>query len=153
MPKYDQYHPNYKKLYPGIEDKPEILAALKKSDRKMEYIEVDLKSERFIQDQETGTAVFLPSREDSYDRLCDEEQAQFASSDLTPEAVVLHNEELRLLRAALMKLEPSDAELILALFYRGLSERQLSRETGVPYMTIHNRKVRVLKILKKIMTT
>ncbi len=153
MPKYDQYHPNYKKLYPGIEDKPEILAALKKSDRKMEYIEVDLKSERFIQDQETGTAVFLPSREDSYDRLCDEEQAQFASSDLTPEAVVLHNEELRLLRAALMKLEPADAELIRTLFYRGLSERQLSRETGVPYMTIHNRKVRVLKILKKIMTT
>ncbi len=153
MPKYDQYHPNYKKLYPGIEDKPEILAALKKSDRKMEYIEVDLKSERFIQDQETGIAVFLPSREDSYDRLCDEEQAQFAFSDLTPEAVVLHNEELRLLRAALKKLKPADAELILALFYRGLSERQLSRETGVPYMTIHNRKVRVLKILKKIMTT
>ncbi len=153
MPKYDQYHPNYKKLYPGIEDKPEILAVLKKSDRKMEYIEIDLKSEQLVQNQETGVAVFLPSREDSYDRLCDEEQAQFASSDLTPEAVVLHNEELRLLRAALMKLEPSDAELILALFYRGLSERQLSRETGVPYMTIHNRKVRVLKILKKIMTT
>ncbi len=153
MPTYDQYHPNYKKLYPGIEDKPEILAVLKKSDRKMEYIEVDLKSERFVQDQETGAAVFLPSREDSYDRLCDEEQTQFASSDLTPEAVVLHNEELRLLRAALKKLKPADAELILALFYRGLSERQLSRETGVPYMTIHNRKVRVLKMLKKIMTT
>lgn len=152
MPKYDPYHPNYKKLYPGIEDRPEILDVLKRGDRKMEYIEVDLKVERFVQNQETSSAMFLPSREDSYDRLCDEEQVQFASSDLLPEDVAIHNEQLHLLRAALAKLEPADAELIQALFYRGLSERQLSKETGVPYMTIHNRKVRVLKILKKIMT-
>lgn len=151
MSRYDLYRPNYKKLYPEIEDRPEILEVLRKSDRKMEYIEVDLKVERFVQDQESGSGAFLPSREDSYDRLCDQEQAQFASGGPSPEDMAIHNEQVRLLRAALAKLDPADANLIQALFYRGLSERQLSQETGVPYMTIHNRKVRVLEILKKIM--
>lgn len=153
MPKYNPYNPDYKRLYPGIEARPEILEVLKTSDRKMKYIEVELKATRFVQNQEAQTVSFLPGREDSYERLCDDEKAQFAAGDLTPEDVAIQKEELRLLRLALKKLEPADAELIQALFYRGLSERQLSQETGIPYMTIHNRKVRVLKILKKIITS
>ncbi len=151
MPKYDQYHSNYKKLYPGIEDKPEFLAVLKNRDRKMEYIEVDLKSERFIQDQGTGTAVFLPSREDSYDRLCDEEQAQFAVDEDTPEEKAIRADDIRRLRAALLELAPDEMELIHALFYKEVSEHRLAKQTGIPQRTIHYRKVRILAKLHKLL--
>lgn len=148
MPKYDKYHPNYGKLYPGIEKRPEILHALKRSDRKMEYMEVDLKQERFVQDQEAGTVGFLPSREDSYDRLRDEEHVQFAMDELTPEAVVVRREEIRLLRIALRQLEPEEYDLIQALYFKGMSERQLSKQTGVPQQTINDRRRRAIGRLK-----
>ena len=47
MAKNDQYHPDYMKLYPGIEDRPDVLRVLKKTDRKMEYMEVEIKQEKF----------------------------------------------------------------------------------------------------------
>ena len=106
----------------------------------MEYMEVDLKQERFVQDQKAGTAGFVPSREDSYDRLRDEEHVQFAMDELTPEAVVVRREEIRLLRIALRQLEPEEYDLIQALYFKGMSERQLSKQTGVPQQTINDRR-------------
>lgn len=64
------------------------------------------------------------------------------------EAEAIQAEELYLLRIALRQLNPDEAALIRSIFFEGLSERQLSKRTGVPYMTIHNRKVRILKKLK-----
>ena len=144
MAKYDPYHPDYKKLYPGVEISPEILAVLKKSDRKMKYIEIDLKTERFVHNQEEETAVFLPSREDSYDRMCEDDHTQFAAGEASPEERLLHSEKLQLLRAALRELEPDEAELIQALFFEGLSERRLSKRAGIPQRTIHDRKKKIL---------
>lgn len=151
MAKYDRYHPNYKKLYPGIGARPEILIALKKSDRKMEYIEIDLKSERFVQDQEAETAVFLPSREDSYERLRDEDKLQFAADEDTPEEKVIRADELQRLRAALRKLAPDEAELIHALFYEKISEHRLAKEMGLSQCTINYRKSRILAKLHRLM--
>ena len=41
-----KYRPDYGKLYPGVELNEAVLDVLKKSDRKMEYMEYDLKAER-----------------------------------------------------------------------------------------------------------
>lgn len=150
MAKYDQYHPDYKKLYPGIEITPEVLAVLKKSDRKMKYIEVDLKTERFVHDQKEEIAVFLPSREDSYERICEDDHAQFAADESAPEEDLLHSERIQLLRAALRKLEPDEAKLIHALFFKGLSEHKFARQTGIPQRTIHDRKKKILVKLYKL---
>ena len=49
------------------------------------------------------------------------------------------------------KLEHDEASLIHALFYEGLSERQLSKRTGIPQRTIHDRKRRILVKLHKLM--
>jgi RNA polymerase sigma factor, sigma-70 family len=114
----------------------------------MEYMEVDLKQERFVQDQEAGTAVFLPSREDSYDRLQDEEYIQFAMDELTPEAIVVRREEIRLLWIALRQLEPEEYDLIQSLYFRGMSERKLSKQTGIPQQTINDRRRRAIDRLK-----
>lgn len=150
MAKYDKYHPNYKKLYPGVELTPEVLDVLDKSDRKMEYAEVDLKTERFVQDLEQGSAVFFPSREDSYDRLLEEER-QFALDELSPEAVAIHMDELCHLRLCLALLSDCERRIIHALFFEGLSERELAKRTQTHYMTIHCRKVKILNKLKKLL--
>ncbi|MGN0663461.1 MAG: hypothetical protein ACI4L5_00135 [Negativibacillus sp.] len=47
-----------------------------------------------------------------------------------------------------LKVAPGKApELIQALFYDNLFERELSKKTGFHNMTIHNKKVRILKKL------
>ena len=46
---------------------------------------------------------------------------------------------------------PTERELINSIYFLGYSLRQLSAETGVPYMTIQHRKVKILGKLKKLM--
>ena len=46
---------------------------------------------------------------------------------------------------------PAERELINSIYFLGYSLRQLSAETGVPYMTIQHRKVKILAKLKKLM--
>ena len=48
MSKKDKYLIDYKKLYPGVDIPPEVLDVLKNSDRKMMYVELDLKSEHLM---------------------------------------------------------------------------------------------------------
>ena len=40
------YRVDYLKIYPCLKERPDVLEVLKKSDRKMKYMEVDLKSEQ-----------------------------------------------------------------------------------------------------------
>lgn len=62
-------------------------------------------------------------------------------------ALVLHDQ----LHRALDLLPPSERKLINALYFEGLSERQISKRAGVHYMTVHNRKIRILKKLSKLL--
>ena len=72
------YYPDYEKMYPGVKITPEVLAALRASDRQMRRFESELKTERFEADNEKQVARFIPSREDSYERLVEEDRLQFA---------------------------------------------------------------------------
>ena len=151
MKRRDKYHPDYKKQYPGEHLSPEVMAALKRSDRKMEYMEVDLKQERFKQDLEAMKAEFIPSREDSYERLKDEGNAVFPLDEPTPEDKVVHNDELERLCRTMEMLKPEERALIQAIYFEGVSEREYAAKTGDAFMTVHNRKVRVQSKLKKLM--
>ena len=151
MPHYDKFHPYYRKLYPGVHIIKRIKKELKKSDRKMEYTEYDLKREPFVQNQRTKLAFFLPSREDSYERLVEEDRVQFSSDSTTPEEILLYKEDILALRSALLKLTREEAELIYALFFEGLTERELSKRTGIPQRTINSRRQRVLSKLKNFL--
>lgn len=151
MAKYDQYYPNYEKLYPGVKLTPEVLACLRTTDRKMKYVEVDLKAEQYIPDPKTGETIRLPSREDSYERLLEEDR-QFPMDELSPEAETIHADELRRLRLCMALLSNYEQRLISALYFEGLSERELACRTNTHYMTLHCRKVKILKKLKKLMS-
>lgn len=64
-------------------------------------------------------------------------------------ALVMHQQ----LHQALQLLSESEQELIHALYFQELSERKLSQRTGIHYMTIHSRKVKILKKLRKLLET
>jgi hypothetical protein len=55
------------------------------------------------------------------------------------------------LRKCLPLLTDSEMELIDALFFKKISEHRLSAKTGIAQRTIHDRKVRILCKLKKLM--
>ena len=151
MPKYDKYHPDYGRLYPEMQARPDVLSVLKKSDRKMEYMEVDIKQERFSYDPEGKVADLLPNREDSYDRLIEEEHHQFALDEPSPENMLLQEEELHLLRAALLLLTAEEKELIDALFYQEMSEREYAQQIGLSQKGVNKRRHKILSKLRKSM--
>ena len=78
------------------------------------------------------------------DLLCDSLQPSVEETALT--AVTCYE-----LYICLDKLSPEERELINRIYFLGYSLRQLSVETGIPYMTIQHRKVKILAKLKKLM--
>ncbi|MFZ2540075.1 MAG: sigma-70 family RNA polymerase sigma factor, partial [Oscillospiraceae bacterium] len=55
------------------------------------------------------------------------------------------------LRKALLQLSKMELQLIDALYFQSKSERTYSVETGIPRMTISNRKNRIIEKLKKLL--
>ncbi len=147
MAKY-QKRTNYREKYPDLSN--EIIQVLKKSDRKMEYQQYDINVERCRIDYVSGTVTYLPSREDSYDRLL-EENKQFATEIEGVEDAAVKAVMIEKMLTCLKLLSKEEQELIIKLFFKGMSERQLSAETGIHSMTIHNRKIKILGRLKKLM--
>jgi len=147
MAKRDKYHPDYKKLYPGVEIAPEIEKHLKRSDRKMRYMEVEIKHGTFRQD----TAAFIPTREDSLDRLMDEEHMDFASPDPSPEEIAVHNDEIDRLCRALKKLRPEEYELIHEVFFEDKTEGTLAQRAGITQQAVSKRLKRIYRKIKKFM--
>lgn len=139
---------NYREKHPDLNDA--IIEALEKSDRKMEYQQYDLKVERCYVDSLSRTVTYIPSREDSYERLL-EENRQFASEIESVEDTAVKAVMIEKMLSCLTLLTSEEQNLIEKLFFNGKSERQVSAETGIPYMTIHDRKVKILGKLKKLL--
>lgn len=72
------------------------------------------------------------------------------AEDSMEDAIILNDMIARMLRCV-QALDAPDGTLIVELYLQGKSERQLSRETGVPRMTIHDRRDKILRKLKKMM--
>ena len=74
----DPYRVDHLKIYPCLKERPDVLEVMKKSDRKMKYMEVDLKSEQRRKNAENGAESYVPSKEDSLERLVYSAKCQFA---------------------------------------------------------------------------
>lgn len=151
MARRDKYHINYEKLYPGIEIPPEVLSVLRKGDRKEEYQEVDLKQERFVYDPETKTAHFIPGREDSYERLVEDEKRQFSNEDPTPEEHLMRSIENELLRQAVALLKEGERQLILLRFWQECSQSQVAELLGLSQQAVSYRERNILGKIKKFL--
>lgn len=119
----------------------------RQSERKITYAEVDRKTERFKVDRENLKAEFIPSLEDSLDRLSEiGEQFAEKNSDFSGYA------EMRIdLRRALERLSHNERELIYKLFFLCQTEREIADELGIYHNAVHKKKLAILAKLHKFL--
>lgn len=128
-----------------VEVSKEVYEIIKKSERKERYFCEDLKTERIQIDQENQTVKINKSREDSFERLTQENFMEF--SDL--HSLEDECEKKLLLINALNKLEKTELEMIYCLYYKDLSERCYAKKHNIRQSTVNYRKNKVLQKLKK----
>lgn len=134
-----------------IEVTEEIYQVYMQGDRKMRYFETDLKIERTILDKSGRIQQIIPSREDSLDRLVEDNARQFEDTRESVVDAVLRKLAEDDLRRELTKLTDEEYALVYALFYEGRTERDYAKELGVSQVAVHKRKQRILKKLKGIL--
>ena len=75
---------------------------------------------------------------------------EFIDTENIPDNTVLKIVEIEALRKAISVLPDADKALIRALFYDGLTEREYAKVTGLPQKTINNRKLAIIRKLRKL---
>lgn len=131
-----------------IEVSDKVYTAYMKGDRKIRYFENDLKTERFLLNENGTIKQIVPSREDSLDRLMEDNARQFSDCAESPEEAVFRSLSYKKLHEALALLTEEEQELIIALFFDGQTERDVATALGVSQPAIHKRKNKILAKLK-----
>lgn len=124
----------------------EIYRAYKHFERKEEYFTYDLKAEKFNK----KTASFLPSREDSYERLLETNQ-QFVIQEVSVQDQVEKLLDVEIVRKALSFLNPVEQELINLLFYQEKTEQEVGILLHISQQAVNKRKQTVLIKLRKLL--
>lgn len=151
MSNFSKYFPDYEKLYPEIKSRPDILEVLRSSDQKMRYAEYDLKTGRFLTDLEQQIALFLPSKEDSIERIIDEEKKEFVDPNDSVENQLLRQERYDFLYRAMTFLTDKERSLITELYFQDKAESTYAREHGLSQKAVNKRRKKILLKLKKIL--
>lgn len=160
---FKNYYPNYTKKYPGVKITPEQLQALRKSDRKMKYDEVDLKTGQPIRvngltgeptdeyDPQSTIIGYGYSREislelliETRDRVVDDLVDEYAN----PLVVVVRKERYRELYKCLSRLDKEERKLLNSLFWDGETEKEYGSSSGQSQPTVSREKRRVLEKLR-----
>jgi len=154
MEKWKTRRPNYSELYPGVVIPGEVLQFLKQSDRRMEYLEYEIKRDRHARCKDgkrakdsNGQPVALPELEVSLEKLM-EEDWKFPANAISPEDEAIARIELDEVNRRLSLLCQRERELIGALFFshggKGMSDREYEKQSGIPRKTIAYRKAKIL---------
>ena len=140
-----------------VEVSKEIYKAHSSSERKMEYMEFDLKRNRVLQDMDgktvlddDGFPIVLPEREVSLDKLV-AENWDFPSSEPSPEDIVIRQLEIKDLYNSLDSLNTDERQLIDALFFEGLTIREYAEISGKSKSSVDRQKANILSKLKSIL--
>ena len=103
-----------------------------RGDRKMRYFEADLKSERPVYGSNGEIKQVLPSREDSLDRLMEENARQFAAAAESVEDVVIRKLAVDKLHTALMQLTKEERDFICACSLTRKQKAKWQRDWAFP---------------------
>ncbi|MGD6778436.1 sigma-70 family RNA polymerase sigma factor [Sutcliffiella horikoshii] len=118
-----------------------------KMKRRERYQEKDIKVGRIAVDSDTETVDFVPSKEDSINRLMDLggdfEDEQMIEDILCDKATLL------ILQEAMAELNEKEQELIQALYYKDLTVREVAKEENISHVAVVKRHKKVLEKLKK----
>ena len=75
---------------------------------------------------------------------------EFIDTDNTPEILVLAKMQIDALLQALDELPEVEKSLIQAIYFKGMTEREYASRTGLPQKTVNNRKLAILRKLRKL---
>jgi len=130
----------------AVEVSDEVYKILRKWDRRIKYVEHDLKETRYIIDQKKETVKEIPSREDSLDRLM---ALGFDFENKTADFRKSVTDKI-MLEQALEKLSDEERYLITQLFYFEKPVQELAAEQNVTCQTINYRKRKILTKLREL---
>ena len=141
-------HANYNVYINGqaVPVSEEVYRVYKHFERKEEYFTYDLKAEKFSR----KTASFLPSREDSYERLLEANQ-QFVIQEVSVQVQVEKLLDAEMVKKALSFLNPEEGELINLLFYQEKTEQEVGILLHITQQAVNKRKQAVLIKLRKLL--
>ncbi len=105
--------------------------------------------ETYLEERDTANGVFYYSAMDTVETIGEDGIPDLASPRV--EDVVVDKLIAEKLHRCLDQLSKDEQELIFTLFFQNKSEHQMAAESGIPRMTIHDRKVKILRTLKKLM--
>ena len=129
----------------------EVCELYHKTARKARYFAKELKYRKIRVDAKNESVLYVPAREDSLDRLMDDNGEQFSDKSVHVEDEACFAIMCDAVHQALSQLDVQERELIQALYFEQKTERQWAAEIGVPRMTMHDQKVRILEKLKKLL--
>lgn len=138
-------------FYLNIEGTPvkvsrEVYQEYYRGERKERYIMDDLKRGKTVINSEKQTVVFLPGREDSYERIL-EADGEFVAPGETMEEQTVRSV---LLEQAVGSLSLEEQALVRELYYLGRTEREASAALHIAKTTLRRRKEQVLSKLRDI---
>lgn len=125
----------------------EIYKEYYKMKRRERYMEEDIKVGRIAVDSETETVDFVPSKEDSINRLMDL-GGDFKDGQMI-EDILCDKATLLILQEAMAELNEKEQELIQALYYKDLTVREVAKVENISHVAVVKRHKKVLDKLKK----
>lgn len=131
----------------------EVYEIYRKSARKAHYFTRELKHWRIKVDAENESVLYLPAREDSLDRLIDDNNQQFSDESVSVEDVACYQLLRKALYSALTQLSKEEQMFINSLFFEGLTEEELGVRLGITQQAVNKRKLKILKKLRILLKT
>lgn len=116
----------------------------------MKYFEKDLKVEHVFKDKNGNITGVIPSREDSLERLMNDNSIQFYDVSKSVECSAQINDDIENLHIAMQELTSEELNIIKMLFYDEMTERDTAKIRGISQAAVNKKKHRILKKLKKI---
>jgi RNA polymerase sigma factor (sigma-70 family) len=150
MWKNDEYHNNYEAMYPEIQGNQELLSFLYQSDRKMEYMHVDLKMRKLKRSQQSENEKLTLEREVLYETLEDLEKLV---SEHTQSAEDVASEMIQIdaLHEAISLLSKEDRSLLYLRFWYGMSQAEVAEKFSITQQAVSLREDRLLRKLRKML--
>lgn len=128
-----------------------IYKAYIRGERKMRYFESDLKTEHTVYYPDGTIKRLVPSKEDSFDRLVDENYIQFADDSAAVEDIIIHSEEINQLRAAMDSLSKKQKDLLYLRYWQSMSQAEVAKILGTTQQSISYQERKILSLLKKFL--
>ncbi len=115
--------------------------------RRERYMEQDIKVGRIAVDPDAETIDYIPSKEDSINRLMDQ-GVDFKDEQMI-EDILCDKATLIILQEAMAELNQKVQELIQSLYYKDLTLREVAKEENISHVAVVKPHKKVLDKLKK----